>query len=41
MARRDEYAIQSAFVRYLELMYPELLYTISPAGFIIARVRIS
>jgi len=36
MARRDEYAIQSAFVRYLELMYPELLYTISPAGFIMS-----
>ena len=36
MARRDEYAIQSAFVRYLELMYPDLLYTISPAGFIMS-----
>jgi hypothetical protein len=36
MARNDVYAIQSAFIRYLELMYPDLLYTISPAGFIMS-----
>jgi len=33
---KNEYAIQSAFIRYLELMHPELLYTISPAGFIMS-----
>jgi hypothetical protein len=33
---KNEYAIQSAFIRYLELMYPDLLYTISPAGFIMS-----
>jgi len=31
-----EYQIQSAFIRYLDLMYPDLLYTISPAGFIMS-----
>jgi hypothetical protein len=33
---KNEYAIQSAFIRYLELMYPDLLYTISPSGFIMS-----
>jgi len=35
-ARQDEYRIQADFIRYLELMYPDLLYTISPAGFIMS-----
>lgn len=33
---KNEYAIQSAFVRYLELMHPDFLYTIAPAGFIMS-----
>lgn len=31
-----EYAIQSAFIRYMELMHPDILLTISPAGFIMS-----
>ena len=31
-----EYQIQSAFIRYMDLMHPDLLYTISPAGFIMS-----
>lgn len=31
--RSNEYKIQADFIRYLDLMYPDLLYTISPAGF--------
>jgi len=33
---KDEFKIQADFVRYVELMYPDLLYTISPAGFIMS-----
>lgn len=36
MAPKNEYKIQADFVRYVELMYPDLLYTISPAGFIMS-----
>jgi len=36
MAPKNEYRIQADFIRYLELMYPDLLYTISPAGFIMS-----
>lgn len=36
MAPKNEYRIQADFVRYVELMHPELLYTISPAGFIMS-----
>ena len=32
----NEYKIQADFIRYLDLMYPDLLYTISPAGFIMS-----
>lgn len=35
-APKNEYRIQADFIRYLELMYPELLYTTSPAGFIMS-----
>jgi hypothetical protein len=35
-SRQSEYQIQAAFIRYLELMYPDMLYTISPAGFIMS-----
>jgi hypothetical protein len=34
--KQTEYQIQSAFIRYIELMYPDMLYTISPAGFIMS-----
>lgn len=33
-ARDPEYRIQTAFIRYVDLVYPELLFTIAPAGFI-------
>lgn len=36
MAPKNEYRIQADFIRYIELMYPDLLYTISPAGFIMS-----
>ena len=36
MAPKNEYRIQADFIRYLELMYPDLLYTISPAGFVMS-----
>lgn len=36
MAPKNEYRIQADFIRYLELMHPDLLYTISPAGFIMS-----
>ena len=35
-SRQSEYQIQAAFIRYIELMYPDMLYTISPAGFIMS-----
>jgi hypothetical protein len=35
-AKQNEYKIQTDFIRYLELMHPDLLYTISPAGFIMS-----
>ena len=31
-----EFRIQAAFIQYVELMHPTLLYTISPAGFIMS-----
>lgn len=34
--RLSEYAIQADFIRYLELMHPDILYTISPAGFVMS-----
>jgi len=36
VARQDEYRIQADFIRYVELMYPDILLTISPAGFIMS-----
>lgn len=33
---KNEYRIQADFIRYLELMYPDILRTISPAGFIMS-----
>lgn len=36
MPKISEYHIQAAFIRYLDLMHPDLLYTISPAGFIMS-----
>ena len=33
---KTEYQIQTAFVNYLQLKHPDLLYTISPAGFIMS-----
>lgn len=35
-ATDPEFKIQSDFIRYLQLAHPELLYTISPAGFIMS-----
>jgi len=32
----NEYKIQADFIRYVELMHPDLLYTISPAGLIMS-----
>lgn len=34
--RQNEYRIQADFIRYMDLMHPDLLYTISPAGFIMS-----
>jgi hypothetical protein len=35
-AHDEEFRIQAAFVTYLELAHPDLLYTISPGGFIMS-----
>lgn len=36
MAELTEYRIQSAFVTQVQLLYPDILFTISPAGFIMS-----
>lgn len=35
-ATDPEFKIQSEFITYLKMKYPDLLYTISPAGFIMS-----
>lgn len=36
MKKNKEYQIQVDFVNYLKLKYPDMLFTISPAGFIMS-----
>lgn len=36
MTKQSEFSIQAAFVLQVQLSYPDLLFTISPAGFIMS-----